>query len=307
MKKNLILLLFFLPGLILSQTLDWDIEKPRQLYIGTPFKINVNITTNPADSIFSPQVDTLDIFILADTLQSEQIIENQKKSKVTYIFQPFDTGKYTFPELEFTIKDEEGKLTRLKTEKFELEIASVITDTTETIKDIAAIESVNLTFWDIVIPLAVLAILIGIILLIKKHLKKNKKPDILPENIDTRPAYEIALEMLKNLKKKRLLEKRDYLNFHYELSFILRFFLEKHFGFNALEMTTYEIKQNLQLDDFKEKSEIIRFLNFADRIKFAKFIPDPKDSREAYDWLKQYLKKYKKRAKEKKIEENNNV
>ncbi|MCD4797216.1 MAG: hypothetical protein K8R49_08625, partial [Candidatus Cloacimonetes bacterium] len=65
MKRNIIrsVILLFLPVLCFAQSLEYNIRKPSKLYIGTPFHILVDITANDADSIFSPQIDTLDIFI----------------------------------------------------------------------------------------------------------------------------------------------------------------------------------------------------------------------------------------------------
>ena len=68
MKRNkVILLIIFLssvPIMGFSQQIEHRLEKPPKLYVGTPFHVLVDITTNKADSIFAPEIDTLDIFIL---------------------------------------------------------------------------------------------------------------------------------------------------------------------------------------------------------------------------------------------------
>ena len=57
-------------------------------------------------------------------------------------------------------------------------------------------------------------------------------------------------------------------------------------------MTTSEIRRNLILQDHKEKNQVLKFLIFADKIKFAKFIPDIKESEKELRWLEKYLKSF---------------
>ncbi|MBC8385950.1 MAG: hypothetical protein H8E57_10585 [Candidatus Cloacimonetes bacterium] len=291
-KIFFIIFLFGISSIFFSQEIDYKINKPSKLYVGTPFHLLVDLTTDPADSIFSPQIDTLDIFILKGEIQqSEEIIEDKKLTKLDLTFQPFDVGEFTFPELEFAVKSG-NDMTILKTSEFILNIQSVISDTTKVIKDIAKPLNVNLGFFDYLLPIVILTGIIFLIIYLRKFLKKKSEIPEEPKMIDSRPAFEIALEFLKKLKKDKLLQKGDFLNFHFRLSFILRLFIELFYKINAVEMTTSEIRQNLVLKDFNEKNRILEFLTFADKIKFAKFIPVMKDSEDALNWLEKYLRSF---------------
>lgn len=299
MKRNIIrsVILLFLPVLCFAQSLEYNIRKPSKLYIGTPFHILVDITANDADSIFSPQIDTLDIFILKDEItQSEEIIEGKKTTKLDLTFQPFDTGEFTFPELEFAVKKEDSLLF-LQTNEFQLNIESIINDSTQSIKDIAEPLKISLGFWDYFFPLVAICLLILIITYLVRLWKRRNISSSEPVIIDERPAYIIALEMLELLKKDKLLEKGDFLIFYFQLSYILRFFIELFYKTNAVEMTTSEIRQNLQIEDFKQKSKILDFLTFADKIKFARFIPKIKESKSALKWLEEYLRSFENKQK----------
>ena len=302
MKKAILLFLILLiPFLLVSQTLDYKVEKPPKLFIGTPFHVLVKLTTSIEDSVFAPQIDTLDIFILKGKIKEQETIENDKKiTNLDLTFLPFNTGEYTFPELEFAVKSADS-LHILKTSPFILNINSVVADSAQAIRDIAAPVSVKLGFWDIAVPIVILAILISLIIYLKKFLRKKEQFISQPKITDNRPAYIIALELLEKLKRKKLLEKGDFLNFHFQLSYVLRLFLELQYKINAVEMTTSEIREHLQLEDFKEKSGILEFLNFADKVKFAKYIPSLQESESALEWLENYLKSF-----EKKENTNNN-
>jgi len=307
MKKIFLLLLILISLAGFSQTLDYKVEKPEKLFIGTPFHLLVKITSAVEDSIFAPKIDTLDIFILRGKIKELATVENEKKvTDLDLTFLPFNTGEYTFPELEFAVKTADS-LHILKTSSFILHINSLVADSSKTIKDIAAPVSVNLSFWDIAIPIAVLAALILLIIYLKKFLRKKEEVISKPKIVDNRPPYIIALELLAKLKRQKLLEKGDFLNFYFQLSYILRIFLELKYKFNAVEMTTSEIRENLVLDDFKEKSRILEFMNAADKVKFAKFIPNQEESKTALQWLENYLKSFEKREKSETTSEKENA
>ena len=294
MKKIYLFLIFFLiPLLVFSAELDYKLEKPQKLFVGTPFKLHIDISSAISDSIFSTQNDTLDIFILKDIESTEEIIDDTKTTFLDLTYQPFDTGEFTFPELEFAVKTADS-LEILKTREFILNIESVITDSTESIKDIAAPLAVNLKFLDYFIPLFIIILLIFAIRYLIKLLKRTKKDFSEPEIIDDRPAYIIALELLNKLKKDDLLIKGDFLNFYFRISLILRLFIELHYKINSVEMTTSEIRENLILNDHSEKSEILKFLRQADMIKFAKAIPTNSESEKAINWLENYLRSFEK-------------
>jgi len=288
MKKIILFLILLIPMQIFSADLDYKLEKPQKLYVGTPFKLHVNINSAISDSIFSTQNDTLDIFILKNIESSEKIEEETKTTFINLTYQPFDTGEFTFPQLEFAVKTSDT-LEILNTNDFILNIESVIADSTQNIKDIADPLSVRLKFLDYFIPLLVLVLIILAIKYLVKLLKKSKIEVTESEIIDNRPAYVIALELLTKLKRDDLIIKGDFLNFYFRISLILRFFIELHYKINSVEMTTSEIRANLILPDHSEKSEILKFLSKADMIKFAKAIPEISDSEQALNWLEKYL------------------
>ncbi len=292
-KKIAVLTALIIPLFLFSQELNYKLEKPQKLFVGTPFKLHINISSAVSDSIFSTQNDTLDIFILKNIESAEEINDEIKTTLLDLTYQPFDTGEFTFPELEFAVKTADS-LEILKTKEFILNIESVITDSTESIKDIAAPLAVNLKFLDYFIPLLIIILIILAIKYLINIIRKSKKEISEPEIIDDRPAYIIALELLNKLKKEDLLIKRDFLNFYFRISLILRLFIELHYKINSVEMTTSEIRANLTLDDHTEKSEILKFLGQADMIKFAKLIPKNTDSELALTWLENYFKSFEK-------------
>jgi hypothetical protein len=286
--------MLLLPFLVLNGLeLDYNVQKPSKLFIGTPFNINIEIYSELNDTIYTTEIDTLDIFILkGDILQNEIIEQDQKITNLNLTFQPFDVGEYTFPELEFTVKSGE-KLERLSTDPFQVIIHTVLADSSSVIRDIAPPVSVRLGFWDFFLPIAAILVIILIIHYLRKIIKLKEKPEFQEQEVsDSRPAYIIALGMMKDLKESGILTKGDFLEFYFQLSYILRFFLERQYRFNALEMTSYEIKQVLRMEDKKLRSSVIDYLRSADLVKFAKQLPASSEAENKYDWLYDFLKSF---------------
>jgi hypothetical protein len=287
MKIKLTFLILIIWCALAAQTLNYSVQKPAKLYIGTLFSLNIEIQTSVKDSIFSPQIDTLDVFILKN-LKTHDVIDNQTSiSTIEMTFQAFDTGEYNFPKIEFAVKSN-GEFTYLSTNEFILNIESVIADTTQVIKDIAPPIHLKLGFWDIFLPIVALAVIIGIVFYLSRILKKKSAGQPANIHIDTRPAWQIVREKLQELKAEKLIENEDYLILFFQLSFLLRLFIELHYKVSAVEMTTSEIRHDLKIDP-SEKTEILKYLEFADRVKFARFLPSEMEAQNAITWLENYL------------------
>ena len=115
-----------------------------------------------------------------------------------------------------------------------------------------------------------LIVLIAIVIL-TIYLIKKRKPK--PETILTpRPIMEILWERYYSLEQSKIWETGGEKEFQFELSLILRSFLEFKYNMKAVEETTKNI--TIQLTSLginrKEKEDFLHILNFSDMVKFAK-------------------------------------
>ncbi|MEP7323644.1 MAG: hypothetical protein ABI761_17090, partial [Saprospiraceae bacterium] len=78
------------------------------------------------------------------------------------------------------------------------------------------------------------------------------------------------------LKQSRLWEKGEVKEYHVQLTFILREYLEHRFSLPALESTSNEIIRDLKLSSLNgdQLKLVDNILNIADWVKFAKGIPE---------------------------------
>lgn len=96
----------------------------------------------------------------------------------------------------------------------------------------------------------------------------------LPPPPPPRPAWEVALERLDRLESSDHYGRGSAMEYHAELSEILREFVGRHFDFPAVESTTPEIRRALSLAAYshhqRQTREIVRILEDTDMVKFAR-------------------------------------
>ncbi len=127
----------------------------------------------------------------------------------------------------------------------------------------------------------ILLLAIGVVIFFYFKRKKNiqKTPSEPP-----RPAEEIAREELKALLDMKLIEKGMVKEYYVRLSDIMRKYIEGRYKIFAMEETTWELYQEMRVKRIERKhvDKIRDFLEDCDLVKFAKYIPTPKEISEIY-------------------------
>ncbi len=309
MRFRLILLMSLITiSMLGAQSISQQQEIPVEVYIGTPIRLHVDITSTVGDSIYAPMIDTVGVFHILDRQIAEDRDGQQQLTGIDLTIAASEPGEHTFPPLEFSLKTVAGNLEKLRTEPFEIGVRSMLADSSNVVRDIAEPLMIYPGFWDIFLPIFALALLITGLIFLIRYLKRRPQKEALPIKLkDTRPAFVIALELLETLRVKKLPDHGQFLEYYFEITMILRFFIERYYGIKAMEMTTREIREALVLKDHSEKSEILHFLDGADRIKYAKGQSSYKECAGSEKWLEDYLKSFEHRQKEQREEEAKDV
>ena len=132
----------------------------------------------------------------------------------------------------------------------------------------------------------------ALILLLIHILKKGRKGETPFPFSPPRPAHELAYEALEILRSKRLAELGLVKEYYYELSDIVRHYLENRFDLRAPEMTTEEFLYSLRDSDKltgAQKNLLKEFLIHCDMVKFAKYGPDKKEIGGSFDSAKRLV------------------
>jgi hypothetical protein len=145
-------------------------------------------------------------------------------------------------------------------------------------------------FWGLLLFILLVIVLVAYYLYKKfrkplEEIKFVKKAPPLPLHI-------IALRALEKLDEKKLWQQGKVKDYHSEITEIIRRYFEDRYNFNSLEMTTAQSMQvlNRVMDNQKLIDTTQKFLENADMVKFAKFVPLPSVNDEmmtqAYDIVK---------------------
>lgn len=120
--------------------------------------------------------------------------------------------------------------------------------------------------------------------LIYVYLKKKPKKFYTPVVVQ-RSSDDIALDKLAKLQSEELWQKGNVKGYYSELSHIVREYLEKRYGFSALESTSGQIMAFLRKEwsDKKLLGNMDMLLNGADLVKFAKSTPEESIHEKAMD------------------------
>ncbi|MBF0432133.1 MAG: DUF4381 family protein [Fibrobacteria bacterium] len=205
-----------------------------------------------------------------DVSEPKKIASGREQSW-KFIISTFTVGQYTLPPqvVEYTPENDTTKH-RLYTEPI---VINVLRSTPESTKDIADITGLaklignkNL-FWLWIILGIILLAVPGIYLLMKRM--KKKRNQISPP----KPPYEEAREALSLLRRQDLVAQGKQKSYCFALSEILRRYITRRFGIEALESTTEEFLEKIEPAAFTraQKDSMKLFCESTDPVKFANF------------------------------------
>lgn len=220
-----------------------------------------------------------------DFIKEELPVKHESSAKVmetrNYIFSKYDSSIVKIPAFKVAYTDGKSQNYAL-VNPITLIVETVPVDTSKDIQDIKP--PVEIPFdWLLFFIIAGTVALLGTAgYFIYRHYQKKKEPKKVIVKI---PPYEMALKELTLLNEKQLWQGGKVKEYHSEITGIIRKYFEARFGFMALEMTTGEVLKNLESCEggLTIKDLTGKFLNNADLVKFAKFVPIPTVNNEMMD------------------------
>ena len=264
MKK--IIFILFLSNLIFSQTVNLDTN---QILIGEQTKLTLSKPIS--ENSFWPEIDTILLKKNIEIIKKEKIDKFKNKIFQEFIITAWDSGKYYIPSINFF------EVTSPKI--IILDVLPLNIDPKAKLKDIKQPLKAPLNWNDIWPWILILIILIVFIFLLNKYFLKKKKTEKKKINKKIIPCHIKALNELEEIERKKLWENGLVKEYYCEISEIFRRYLEERFLFNALEITTDEILEELKIKiQSKLYEETSILLNRSDLAKFAKNKPSKNDN-----------------------------
>ena len=266
--------------------------------IGEQIQFTVTVETDSTAQVIFPEGQT---FSPLETVEAFKTDTTRKKDRITlqkiYALTQFDSGSYLLPAQRIEING-----VGFFTDSMEIGVATVPVDTVNQkmydIKPLISVQKSNSDFWKILlIVLLVGGIAGGLIywfIIRKKPLTEEEKVALLP-------PYDRALLELKRLENSKYLIQDKYKKYYSELTAIVRSYLEEEVHVSALESTTSQLIQKLELlqdaGELKLQDNTIKqfekILQTADLVKFARSKPPTSVAEQDRKAIKEILVKTK--------------
>ncbi len=193
----------------------------------------------------------------------------------TLRFTAWDSGKVVIPRVPviFRYRDQLDTAWSLA---IPIEVALVLPDTS----GLAPIKPIieEPARWTDYLPWMIVAGIVVVLALWLWWWQRRGRPRPAAAGPPPRPPHELALEALDRLRKRKLWQQGQVKEYYFELSRILRAYLEARYDILALESTTGEIMAALRQKGVLPEERLTwlhRSLQLADMVKFAKAEPEP--------------------------------
>lgn len=261
-----------------SVTVDASIDS-LQILIGEQAKIKLETSFDAKQKAIFPQfADTIikGVEIVDIAKPDTQYLNDRQRLLVTheYTVTSFDSALYYLPPFEVLVDNKP-----YKSQALALKVYSIPVDTLHPDNFFGQKTIMEAPFawedWSGIIWLSFLAIpllVLTIFLIIRFN---DNKPIIKKIKIEPKlPPHQQAMREIERIKAEKVWQKGRAKEYYTELTDVIRAYIRDRFGFNALEMTSSEIIDNLLQNKDKESIDDLKSLfQTADLVKFAKHDP----------------------------------
>jgi len=262
------------PGIEIETAVDLA-----EIYIGDLINYRLTIIHDSDIVLTPPPIGAnLGAFDVKDYQADDEFHLEDGRIKIESRFKltTFTTGEYIIPPIpvEYMKPDSIKKI--LISEPVPIRVKSLLAEAADTadIRDLKGLIEFKpkIPWW--YYPAGGLLLIVIIAVLIWWRVGRGRDKDIEP--VDLRPPWEIASERLAMLKEKNYPDSGEIKLYYIELSEIIRAYLQRVYAIPVLDMTTYEFLTAVREKDIDEQlyERLKKFLQFADLVKFAKFVPE---------------------------------
>ena len=250
-----------------------------KIRVGEQIEYKINVKTDSTTLVVFPEGQTFTPLEMVESSRIDTTIaEGHYFLEKKYALTKFDSGAYFIPKQKVVLGDKVIFIDSLKVEVNTIEI-----DTTKQglydIKPLIEVEKNSSKWW---LYLLLTLVILGLIAFLLYWFIWRQKPLTEEEEIALLPPYDRAKIAIKKLDESQYLIRDEIKGYYSELTFIIRRYLDEKVYNRALESTTSELIDRLELlsegNEIKLSKESIKniedILRRADLVKFAKSAPD---------------------------------
>nr|WP_245940666.1 hypothetical protein [Winogradskyella eximia] len=278
---SLFSVLFFLGAFVSSAQVTSKIDTT-QIRIGEQINYKINVEADSTSLVVFPEGQT---FMPLESVEALKIDTTKRDSKFLlsriYKLTQFDSGVYTIPRQKIIIDEKP-----FFTDSLKVVVNTIEVDTTKQklydIKPIIEVEESGNGRLQFILGVIASIALIALAAFLLYWFVWRKKPLTEEEEIALLPPYDRAKLAIKKLDESQFLMRAEVKEYYSELTFIIRKYLDEKVYDRALESTTAELINRLNLlkdgNQIPLSKETIlhieSILQRADLVKFAKSAPD---------------------------------
>lgn len=259
-----------------SVTVDASIDSMKIL-IGDQAKIKLEISLDANKKLQLPIFkDTIvkGVEIVESLKPDTQFLNNGQRMFITkqYVVTSFDSALYYIPPFNILVDKKPFQSKALALQVLSIPVDTVHADSFFGPKTIMKPSFVWSDWAGVGISILLIAAFIFLIFFFVKRYKDNK-PIIRTIKVEPKlPPHLKAMQEIERIKAEK--GSGDPKEYYTLLTEALRTYIKERFGFNALEMTSSEIIDRLNMEKDQESlNELNALLQTADLVKFAKFNP----------------------------------
>lgn len=278
-KILFVLLQLLLPFAAYSQVVvDAQIDSTR-IFIGQRVGVTLEVSAGKESNIVFPSYDSLQYVTPGVELVNMEgvdtnFINDDKRMTLTrkYILTSFDTALYYIPPFKIMVDEKEYETKSLALKVYTFDVDTLHTDSICGLKGVVA-PPFDIKEWEGVIYLSFLSFILAIVLIYVIIRLKDNKPIL--RRIKVKPRivpHKVAMKKIEQIKEDKIWQQEDSKEYYTLLTDTLRQYINDRYGFNAMEMTSFEIITRLEsVNDEEAIRELKELFTTADLVKFAKY------------------------------------
>jgi len=263
------------PSLRVETWKDGIVVVAPKVKVGEPFHIVITATPRPDVVVGVPATLETGKFEVVDRKETTVPGSGERIFDLTVV--GWEPGKHPFPPVPVTyIAKGQSELEKIETAEMELDVLAVVGDESAELKPLAPPVPVferDFTLVKIAAGVTGGLIAAGVVALLVRSARKRRRVAAAaakPEEL--RPPYEVAVEKLRALETSPMVAAEDKRPFYFALTEIVREYLGRRFGFQALDMTSQELLDAIAAapEAAPVRGELEGWLQACDLVKFAR-------------------------------------
>ena len=209
------------------------------------------------------------------------------------LFTAWDSGYQIVPPIPLVFL-QNGKRDTIYTRDISIEV--LVPPADSILSDIKPIIEERVVWKDYIPHIGTVALLLLIVLVWYFFKNKKGKEEYIPPPLPPLPAHEIALGKLSQLKNEKLWQQGKVKEYHSQLTYIVREYLENRYNIQALEQITNEILGQMKKMNLNGEltAQMTQLLQTADLVKFAKAEPPAEYHESAWKLGEEFVRATKK-------------